>query len=211
MDGNHKIRAGATPHVHSSQTCTGPIGYNPYMPKRLHRYYGAGYLHFITTSCYQRKLLLGTARARDLFLEMLEQVRRRFRFVVVGYVVMPEHVHLLIGEPERANPSVVMQALKESFARKIVRIFPPIEPRDGWGSHAYHFWQRRFYDFVVFSERKRIEKLRYIHRNPAHRGLVERPEEWRWSSFRHYADGEIGPVEIESQWTARRREQLELS
>ena len=176
------------------------------MPRRLHRYYGAGYLHFITTSCYLRKPLLGGPQARDLFLEVLEQVRRRFRFVVVGYVVMPEHVHLLIGEPQRENPSVVMQALKESFAKKITRISPPIENRDRWGSRDYHFWQRRFYDFVVFSQRKRIEKLRYIHRNPVRRGLVERPEDWEWSSFRHYATGEIGPVEIESQWTARRRE-----
>jgi putative transposase len=198
------------------------------VPRRLHRYYGAGYLHFITTSCYQRKPLLRIPRARDLFLEVLEEVRRRFRFVVVGYVVMPEHVHLLIGEPERENPSVVMQALKESFAKRMLQMSPPIESRDRWGSrrpegsrslehrdrwgsHDYHFWQRRFYDFVVCSERKRIEKLRYIHRNPVHRGLVERPEDWPWSSFRHHATGEIGPVEIESQWTARRRERAGIT
>ena len=77
------------------------------MPNRLHRYYGAGYLHFITTSCYQRRALLGSRKNRDLFLNVLEQVRRRYRFVIVGYVVMPEHMHLLFGEPERSNPSVV--------------------------------------------------------------------------------------------------------
>ena len=53
-----------------------------------------------------------------------------------------------------------------------------------------------------------MEKLRYIHRNPVKRRLVERPEDWRWSSFRHYASGEIGVVEIESQWTARIRERI---
>ena len=51
-----------------------------------------------------------------------------------------------------------------------------------------------------------MEKLRYIHRNPVKRGLVSRPEDWRWSSFRHYALGDVGVVEIESQWTARKRE-----
>ena len=66
---------------------------------RLHRYYGAGYSHFITTSCYRRLPLLGTPQSRNLFLEILESVRRRYRFVVVGYVVMPEHVHLLLSEP----------------------------------------------------------------------------------------------------------------
>ena len=68
------------------------------MPTNLHRYYGAGYSHFITTSCYQRRPLLGPPRARDFFLEVVEQIRQGHQFVVVGYVVMPEHVHLLFTE-----------------------------------------------------------------------------------------------------------------
>jgi hypothetical protein len=59
---------------------------------------------------------------------------------------------------------------------------------------AGHVWQRRFYDFVVWSEGKRVEKLRYMHRNPVKRGLVLEPEQWAWSSFRHYAYDERGPV-----------------
>ena len=90
------------------------------MPTKLHRYYGAGYLHFITTSCYRRRPLLGTPQSRDLFLDVMEQVRRRYRFVVVGYVVMPEHVHLLFSEPERGDPSIVMKVLKQSFARRLL-------------------------------------------------------------------------------------------
>jgi putative transposase len=58
----------------------------------------------------------------------------------------------------------------------------------------------------VYSEEKRVEKLRYMHRNPVKRGLVEKPEDWAWSSFRHYATGIEGAVEIESRWTGRRRE-----
>jgi len=69
-----------------------------------------------------------------------------------------------------------------------------------------HFWQERYYDFNVWSETKRVEKLRYIHRNPVKRGLVERPEGWEWSSFQHYISGTEGVVEIESRWTARKRE-----
>ena len=80
------------------------------MPANLHRYYGAGYSHFITTSCYQRRPLLGTPRSRDLFLEVMEQIRQRHQFVVVGYVVMPEHVHILFTEPERGNLSLVLAA-----------------------------------------------------------------------------------------------------
>ena len=65
--------------------------------------------------------------------------------------------------------------------------------------------QARYYDFNVWSERKFVEKLRYIHRNPVTRGLVSQPQGWPRSSFRHYATGEAGAVEIESQWTARAR------
>jgi putative transposase len=71
---------------------------------------------------------------------------------------------------------------------------------------ATQFWQRRYYDFNVYTEVKTVEKLRYMHRNPVRRGLVEKPEDWLWSSFRHYATGVVGTVEIESEWTARRRE-----
>ena len=68
------------------------------------------------------------------------------------------------------------------------------------------FWQRRYYDFNVRTEKKTVEKLKYIHRNPVVRGLVERPEEWAWSSYCHYLTGVRGTVEIESPWTVARRE-----
>ena len=117
----------------------------------------------------------------------------RYGFVVAGYVLMPEHVHLLVGEPRRSPLSVVLQVLKQQTSRKLK------------GRGAVAFWQRRYYDFNVWSEEKRVEKLRYMHRNPVKRGLVEKPEDWPWSSFRHYATGVEGTVEIESQWTAFRR------
>jgi putative transposase len=89
-----------------------------------------------------------------------------------------------------------LQSLKQSVARR--RALRAAEP----------FWQARYYDFNVWSERKFTEKLRYIHRNPVTRGLVDRPEHWPWSSFRHYLTGEHCGVEIESRWTARARERL---
>jgi putative transposase len=73
--------------------------------------------------------------------------------------------------------------------------------------HHCPFWQARYYDFNVFSAAKHTEKLRYMHRNPVVRGLVSKPDDWPWSSFRHYATGHEGTVEIESFWTASRREQ----
>src|SRR4051812_39536062 len=90
------------------------------MPKGLHRIYGGGDYHFITSSCYRRQPLLGTAERRTAFLKILEKVRKHFRFRVAGYVVMPEHFHLLMSEPERGDPSEVMQALKRRVARKLL-------------------------------------------------------------------------------------------
>ena len=166
------------------------------MPSGLKRYYGRGHLHFLTFSCYRRRPLLKTARSRDAFMRELRRVRDETGFRLIGYVVMPEHVHLLISEPERRSLALALQMLKQTVSQKL-----------GGGSRT-PFWQPRYYDFNVWSERKRVEKLRYPHRNPVKRGLVVAPEDWAWSSLRHYATGEDGPVEIESQWTGRTREQL---
>ena len=178
------------------------------MPRRLHRYYGCGYLHFITTSCYQRRPLLQNPASRDLFLRVLEQARRRYRFVVVGYVIMPDHVHILLSEPERGNPSRVMQALKQGFARRWLRgLCSRSDPRQGhlWAValEEGHVWQRRFYDFPVWSEHKRVQKLGYMHDNPVRRGLVLEPQQWRWSSFRYYAYGEAGAVLVNEAQMAK--------
>ncbi|MFY9561695.1 MAG: transposase [Terriglobales bacterium] len=89
------------------------------MTQGLHRYYGTHDLHFITCSCYRRQPPLGTPKRRNLFLRILEETRRKYRFVVYGYVVMPEHFHLLITEPEVGDPSVVMKVVKQRFARRV--------------------------------------------------------------------------------------------
>jgi REP-associated tyrosine transposase len=169
------------------------------MPTGLKRFYGTGNLHFITSSCYQRQPLLDIASRRDLFLQVLEQVRQNYRFVVVGYVVMPEHFHMLVGEPEKGDPSVVMQVLKQNFAKQVLED----APQRGKVFGDRHIWQRRFYDFVTWSEKKRIEKLLYMHNNPVKRGLVSEPEAWAWSSYRFYAFNEAGLVMVNEQVRAK--------
>ena len=171
---------------------------------RLHRTYGAHHLHFITCSCYGRLPFLRTARSRDCFLSILEQTRVRYRFVVVGYVVMPEHIHLLVTEPEVGAPSTVMQVLKQRTARALL---PKQKRGDARQRRLFAdtilrtpFWQARFYDFNVWTTKKRVEKLRYMHRNPVKRSLVNSPEEWRWSSYRFYLVDEVGPVRVNEGW-----------
>jgi putative transposase len=162
------------------------------MPEGLRRFYGAHDLHFITCSCYHRQSFLGTPGRRDLFLEILEQVRQRYQFVITGYVVMPEHFHILMTEPEQGTPSTVMQVLKQRFNRSL-------RSESDVSSRTSHVWQERFYDFNVWSEKKEREKLRYMHRNPVKRGLVAQPDDWKWSSFCSYAYRQTGLVRINFQ------------
>jgi putative transposase len=167
------------------------------MPWGLRRFQQTRQLHFVTFTCYHRKPWLADPRICDQFVETLETVRRWYGFWITGYVVMPEHVHLLLSEPERKNLALALQMLKQMVSRNRA-------PASVHGP----FWQARYYNFNVWSELKRVEKLRYIHRNPVKRGLVQRPEDWAWSSFRQYLTGEEGKVEIESHWTAKKREKL---
>ena len=163
------------------------------MPWGLKRFQQTRQIHFLTFSCYRRQQKLVEARASGTFVAALERVRADYSLCVYGYVVMPEHVHLLVSEPELSTLDQA-KSLKQGVARRLA-----LRAEES-------FWQARYYDFNVWSEKKFIEKLRYIHRNPVKRGLVTHPGDWRWSSFRHYALGEAGAVEIESPWTARKRE-----
>src|SRR3954470_8378191 len=142
--------------------------YSLCMPWGLKRFQEAQCLHFVTFSCHHREPLLGKPQARDVFEARLERVRQWYGFYVRGYVVMPEHVHLLISEPERATLSTALQMLKQNVARELR--LPEGSP----------FWEPRYYDFNVWSEAKRVEKLRYIHRNPVKRG---------WSNIQKIGSG----------------------
>ncbi len=115
---------------------------------------------------------------------------------------MPEHFHLLITEPEVSDPSVVMKVIKQRFARQVNRSLRRRRAPSQialWDLTLASVWQKRFYDFNVWTQRKRIEKLRYMHRNPVKRELVKQPDQWRWSSFRSYFLGERGLVRVNYQ------------
>jgi putative transposase len=174
------------------------------MRNPLKRHYGQGDLHFVTFSCYRRRPLLGTARARDRFVKILDEVRRRHAFRLVGYVVMPEHVHLLISEPVKKNPSKILQVLKQKVAQASLKkrsrtISAQLSlPLEGDHTEEAHFWQRRFYDFNVWSEKKLKEKLEYMHANPVQRKLAQHPGDWAWSSWTHYAGRRGSKIRIDS-------------
>ena len=195
------------------------------MPRGLRRYHDTGHSHFVTFSCYQRRPNFNRNEIYDLFPECLERMRCRFEMSIYGYVVMPEHVHLLLSEPERGSLAEAIHYLKLSFSKRVKTVAQVTSPRLGqpmaepgaqlrtWTTkhnrnveHRDPFWQKQYHDRNVRDGREFTIKLRYLHRNPVKRGLVKEAAQWKWSSFRHYFFREVGVVEIESEWTARDRE-----
>ena len=165
------------------------------MPYGLKRFQKAEALHFITFSCFHRLPLLEAPEAKDRFEAVLEQTRARHQAKIYAYVLMPEHVHLLMNEPPTILVAQFLKALKQATSRWL---------RDD----RERFWQDRYFDGNIRGEAARSEVIRYIHRNPVKRGLVASPEQYRWSSLRHYATGDRGVVKIESEWTAGLRRPL---
>lgn len=166
---------------------------------KQHHFYDGNHLHFITASTYRRTRLFDSPRFRSQFVEALNRLRSELRFQLVGYVLMPEHFHLLIWPNETVNPSRIIGGLKQRTAKSIIgnlkscgqawcqQMLRQITlPESVHDESTYRVWQRRFYDFNVWSEKKRLEKLDYMHGNPVKRRLVETPADWPWSSWRFY-------------------------
>jgi putative transposase len=125
--------------------------------------------------------------------QILGELRNKYGFAMVGYVFMPQHVHLLIGESKVVSPAVAMQVFKQRVSRQIrkekrgeaaLSLFPEKE------AELRRFWQRRYYDFNVHTQAKLKEKLVYMHENPIKEKLVERAGDWPWSSWSYDATGE---------------------
>ena len=112
------------------------------MPWGLKRFQQSRDSHFLTFSCYKRRPNFGTVKSRVIFESALERVRQEYKVSVYGYVVMPEHVHLLVSEPEHGTLAQAMQSLKQGVARKLA-----LRAKES-------FWQARYYDFNVWGERK---------------------------------------------------------
>jgi len=165
------------------------------MPYGLKRFQRAEALHFITFSCFHRLPLLEAPEAKDTFEAILEETRSRHQARIYAYVLMPEHVHLLLNEPPAILVAQFLKALKHTTSRRL-------------RGDRERFWQDRYFDRNIRGEAARSEVIRYIHRNPVKRGLAASPEQYRWSSFCHYATGDPGVVEIESEWSARVRRPL---
>ena len=164
------------------------------------RYYGENDLHFLTTSTYRRTQIFNSELFKREFVATLAELRAEMGFRLLGYVLMPEHFHLLIWPSGDANPSQILQKLEDRTALFVLKhlkgnathpwcrkVLDQVRLPATVHHHAhFRVWQRRGYDLNVWSSKKRDEKLDYMHNNPVVRKLVDQPGDWPWSSWRFY-------------------------
>ncbi len=148
-----------------------------------------GTVRFVTFSCYDRRPLLGNPAIRDFFAEQLDASRHRHGFKLFAWVVMPEHVHLLVRPRKDATLGDALRSLKTSVAVRVIarwrQLQASILDELRTSSGTFRFWQRGGgFDRNVRTRDEFCREVQYIHLNPVARGLVTRPEEWRWSSVR---------------------------
>ncbi len=166
--------------------------------KRMRRFENNS-LRFLTFSCRRRLPLLGTPALRDFFLEELARTKATCGLKTVAWVVMPEHVHLLVWPSDPNWPiDRVMISLKGPMGRAVIakwrRLGAPILNKLN-GPDGVRYWQPGGgYDRNITSDNERLEKISYIHENPVRRGLVRNAVDWAWSSARWYAGHGYGPV-----------------
>jgi putative transposase len=139
-------------------------------------------IFFITTNLTKQSGQLSPPE-RDLLLNTLAIVRNSRDFLILGYAVMPEHVHLLLAV-RTADLSELMHQWKFRSGYAIQK---------SRGQHG-RLWQPRYFDFICRRSRDVSDKLQYIHRNPVEAGLVRQPTEWPRSSAAHYAGTSPSPI-----------------
>jgi putative transposase len=154
--------------------------------------------HFVTFSCYKRRRLLDRARARRIVLGVLSsELGKRPGAACLGFCSMPDHVHAMIWFPTDGQISSFMQVWKKRSSVEIKKLLSALPAYSShWNAAEEPVWQRRFYDFNVYSKSKINEKLEYMHQNPVRAGLVSDACDWPFSSARFYLQGKSVGVAI---------------
>ena len=169
------------------------------MPK-LHHFDRLGTARFVTFGCFRRRHLLADAAACEIVLTELARLRDHRNVRVLGYVIMPDHVHLILHPPDDIRLGTAIGVFKTRTAHRILELWNDGRrqsriPRRDNGEAAV--WQRRCYDHNCRTDEIVIEKLKYCHDNPVKRGLVDRAEDWPWSSCRWYLGHREGVFPID--------------
>ena len=163
----------------------------------LRHFDNLGTARFVTFSCYRHLPGLTSIHARNLFIEHLDAARKKHRFQLLGYVVMPDHVHLVLYPPDGMKLGLVVREIKSKTARE--HFAQAMGPIQGGAAKAKRvFWNRRCYDHNCRTPETTLEKINYCHMNPVKSGLVGEPGEWEWSSYNWYVGDRDVPIRIDT-------------
>ena len=161
-------------------------------------------VHFVTTNVFRRHPIFTDGRYAGIIFQALHAYKLMHGAKVYGYVLMPDHLHLVLHLPEGREISNFMREFKKLAARNILvllktegKVTKFARPEKGKKNYNLRFWQEGFFDFNVYSERKFQEKLNYMHNDPVKYGFVLGPEEYPYSSYGYYAFGCKGCLEID--------------
>jgi putative transposase len=159
---------------------------------RLKHYDHEGTARFVTFGCFRALRFIDDESAKRIFIEELDRLRVKHSFRILGYVIMPEHVHLVLHPPEGMPLGLVVRELKSCSAKRYFALSGPVRPGE-----RRVFWQRRCYGHNCRTPETTVEKIRYCHNNPVRRGLVSELGEWGWSSYGCYHGADDVPLRID--------------
>ncbi len=175
--------------------------------KRVRHFDKEGHVHFLTFSCYHRWPLLSKEYSISWFLDALAEACAVSNSELWAYVVMPEHVHLVINPTTPTyKTSAFLQKVKQPVSRTAKKWLAEHNPiwhdkltiNRGGGKKEFRFWQAGGgYDRNLFSEKEVIKTIEYIHTNPVRRELVDDPLGWKWSSALWYSKSDGLGVSLE--------------
>ena len=166
-----------------------------------------GHVHELTFSCYRQLPLLNKDRSRQWLIEAMEKARSKHNTALLAYVIMPEHVHLLVKPRSISyDISAIQKSIKQSVARKALHwlrendkpFLDRLAGEQAGSRTRYHFWQPGGgYDRNIIEPNTLRNCVNYIHLTPVKRGLVEMPTDWPWSSARQFAGIDDGPIHMD--------------
>ena len=155
----------------------------------------------VNFSCYKRMRLLKNVSEKADLVRSIDTVRTKYRFCLLGYVIMPNHVHLVILPPENSEAGKIIAEIKARSAKAILAKWR--KSKSGISdlllrnSGKTAFWQGRCYDHNCRTIESVREKINYCHMNPVKARLVKKPGEWEWSSYSWYMGKRDVPISID--------------
>jgi putative transposase len=167
-----------------------------------------GHAHELTFSCYKQRPFLKSSHVKSLLADSITRASEIHNFEIWAYVLMPEHVHLMIYPcDESYSISKILTSIKQPVSRSILNKLREQNSlflrnmETGLDNPKYRFWQDGGgYDRHYFSPEEIRKQMNYIHNNPVRRGLVENPCDYKWSSAGYWLNEEEGimPVKFDS-------------